>query len=84
VPKKNEVSEVPIAVTSDGTVYANVTHLGVNVAHVLPHIPAAGSVFVGVRLSGREAKKLLAATDNALVEAVAKLAFHRSRRGKKK
>ncbi|TKD03403.1 hypothetical protein [Polyangium fumosum] len=84
MPRKNELSDVPIAVTSDGGVYANVTHLGIDVAKLLPHVPEVGRVFVGVRLSRGEVKKLLAAADDALAEAVAKIASKRSQRSKKK
>lgn len=82
--RTNALSDILIAVTSDGGVYANVTHLGIDVAKLLPHIPAVGRVFVGVRLSRGEVKKLVAATDDALAEAVAKLAFKRSQHSKKK
>ncbi|UQA61404.1 hypothetical protein [Polyangium aurulentum] len=84
MPRKNELSDDPIAVTSDGGVYANATHLGIDVAKLLPHVPGVGRVFVGVRLSRGEVKKLLAVADDALAEGVAKIASRRSQRSKKK
>jgi hypothetical protein len=82
-PKVAKITGVPVAVASDGTVYVNVAHLGIDATKLLPHLPFASRVFIGVPLSRKEVKTLFAAADNSLEEGVAKIAFKRSRRSRK-
>jgi hypothetical protein len=80
------LSRLPIAVAADGTVYANLLHLGQTgtMKKRLQRLRLPGEIFVGVSLTRGELRDLLMATDNALAEAIARIAWQRRHASKTK
>ncbi len=69
-----KVSDAPLAVASDGTVFVNVTHYrGVQAVEELVAlaIEEKGEVFIGVGLDADEAKHVLRRLEDGAAEAVA-------------
>ena len=83
VPVKARLHRAPLAITSDGTMLANIVEV-VSVEDLSAAIEQAAErgtlVFVGVTVSRAEATTILAHLDGAAAEAIAKVVGRQRRR----